>query len=230
MNNHHSLCIQSVPIFNHLDLETLQLISKKVNHRIYKKDEYIYQPEDDTDVLFIVHTGAVRIYQIVESGKEQLVRILGPGDFSGEWSIFNLGSIHNNYAQVIKQATVCLIYKKDFQNFLIEYPKIALKLLGEMSMRLAQSEKQTTTVSTDQVIQRIIRYLADQAKPEQELNFVVELPLSRKDLASYLGTSPETISRKFKELESLNLIQQLSPRRIKIFSLDKLLYSQNCEN
>jgi len=52
---------------------------------------------------------------------------------------------------------------------------------------------------------------------------VITLPMAKKDLASYLGTTPETISRKFTELEKQGLIEQLPKRKIKINDLDQLL-------
>lgn len=222
--SHNASCIRLVPIFNHLEEEIMNVIAEKAVTREYKKDEFIYQAADETEVLFIVHSGAVRIYRLVDSGKEQLVRILGPGDFAGEWSIFNAGSYHEDYAQAMQDSSVCIIYQKDLNAFLMEYPEISIKLLNEMSKRLKESEKQTTTLSTEQVDKRLALYIADQVTDEEGENVMVDLALSRKDIASYLGTTPETISRKFKELEDKGLIVQLSPRKIKVIDLDDLLF------
>jgi len=220
----HKSCIRLVPIFNHLNDNSMDLIEDKLVQKTFKKGEYLYQAQDSTDALYIINSGVVRVFRIVESGKEQLVRVLNPGDFVGELAIFNPGSVHEDYAQAMKSTTICMVYQKDLQDFLYKYPDISFKLLGEMSNRLGKSEKQTTQVSTEQVGTRLALFIADQVHGDEEKDVTVDLPLSRKDIASYLGTTPETISRKFKQLENENLIVQLSMKKIKISDVNDLLF------
>ncbi|NLC45376.1 MAG: winged helix-turn-helix domain-containing protein, partial [Clostridiales bacterium] len=59
---------------------------------------------------------------------------------------------------------------------------------------------------------------------ESEDSTIVELPMSKKDLASYLGTTPETISRKLNEFEEAGLIKRLSNKKIKVLDVDELLF------
>ncbi|MCI6736122.1 MAG: helix-turn-helix domain-containing protein [Aerococcus urinaeequi] len=94
-----------------------------------------------------------------------------------------------------------------------------------MSDRLNQSEKQTTSVAIEQVSNRIIYYLEDLAGPGAEDKITVKLPMTRKNIASYLGTTPETLSRKFKELEDAGLINQLPKNEIHIPSIEEMLFS-----
>ncbi|MBG9981226.1 Crp/Fnr family transcriptional regulator [Facklamia sp. DSM 111018] len=205
----------------------MALIREKVRHRQLDKGEYLYQAGEQTNNLFVLHSGMVRVFRLVESGKEQLVRILQAGDFMGEWSLFNAGHVHENYAQAMRSTSICMIQHEDMQEFLKEYPEISLKLLGEMSRRLDQSEKQATQLSTEQVGTRLAFFIADQVQGDQDQDIELELPISRKDIASYLGTTPETISRKFKDLEKQGLIQQISSKKIKIPIVDDLLlYSE----
>lgn len=94
-----------------------------------------------------------------------------------------------------------------------------------MSDRLNQSEKQTTSVAIEQVSNRIIYYLEDLAGPGAEDEITVKLPMTRKNIASYLGTAPETLSHKFKELEDAGLINQLPKNEIHIPSIEEMLFS-----
>lgn len=217
-------CIRQVPIFNHLDDSIMDLIGDRVRSKEFDKGEFLYHAGDINNDLYIINRGAVKVYRIVESGKEQLIRMLNPGDFVGEWSLFNPGSVQEDYAQAVKKTQVCMLKQEDLQGFLTQYPNISLKILSEMSQRLERSEKQTTHVSTEQVGTRLALFIADQVEGQAVNEVVVELPLSRKDIASYLGSTPETISRKFKELEEEGLITQLSPRKILIHNVDELLF------
>lgn len=202
-------------------------IAEKAHTKHYQKGEFLFRSQEKDDALYIVNRGKVRIYRLSDSGKEQLVRILNPGDFTGEWTLFNPDAVHEEYAEAIRDTSVCMIQQHDVQEFLKEYPAISLKLLGEMSQRLERSERQTAQVAVESVITRLVLFLAENVEPEMGNSPTITLPMAKKDIASYLGTTPETISRKLGELENEGLIQQLSGKRIKIQDLDDLLlYSE----
>ena len=73
------MCISIVPIFNHLDASEMSEIVKETNSVKHPRGHTIYHAGDTSDGLYIVHKGRVKIYRLSETGKEQLVRILGPG-------------------------------------------------------------------------------------------------------------------------------------------------------
>lgn len=218
--NKDSSCVSLVPIFNHLNEEQMSKISQVVQTSSYKKGEIIYRPGDKSDSLYIVSQGKIKIYHLSELGKEQIVRMLKSGDFTGELAVFN-ESIHESYAQVMEDTKVCLITRTDLEKLLEKFPSISLKLLSEFSKRLENSEKQTTWISTEKVETRIAQFLIEHVgNREGEVEFT--LPMTKKDLASYLGTTPETISRKLAEFEELGYIEQKG-RKIKILDMDRLL-------
>ncbi len=221
----HAGCVRLVPIFNHLDEEKMAKVASKANHKHVKRGEYIYQAADEDDSIYIVHKGQVRIFHLSESGKEQLIRVLNPGDFTGEWTIFSKDTFHENYAEATRESAICVINRNDLLDLLEDYPEISMVILTTMSQRLQQSEKQTASVATESVLNRIIYFLEDLANGGVEDKMTVKLPMTRKDLASYLGTTPETLSRKFKELEEKDLIQQYPKNEIHIPSIDELLFS-----
>lgn len=212
-----------VPIFNHLESDSLALIHKKIHSIEFKKGEYLFRAEEPTNTLYIIQSGAVRLFHLLESGKEQLIRILKPGDFIGEWSLFSQESQYEDYAYALVDTKVCQLYANDFKEVLLSYPAVSLKILEEMSRRLQASEKMTSRVANESVGMRLVNYLLGQLPGQSSDANLINLELSRKELAAFLGTTPETISRKFKELESLNIIISLSPRKIKIINFDDLL-------
>lgn len=217
----HKSCISLVPIFNHLEDKQMDEIMKTVKPRSYKRGELVYRAGDQSDSLYIVSSGKIKIYRLSESGREQLVRILTPGDFTGELALFSQ-SVHESYAEAMEDTDVCMITRSDLQEFLMKYPSISLKILSEFSRRLEKSEKQTARVSTEKVETRLALFLAECiTNKERQMEFV--LPMSRKDLASYLGTTPETISRKLAEFEDAGYIKQKTGRKIEIIDLDGML-------
>ncbi|WP_079708925.1 Crp/Fnr family transcriptional regulator [Paraliobacillus ryukyuensis] len=217
----HKTCVAAVPIFNHLEDKQLDEIMHTVQPISYQKGEHIYYAGDKSDSLYIINSGKVRIYRLSESGKEQLVRILNPGDFTGELALFK-EKTHDSYAEAVQNTGICVINRADLQSFLITYPTISLKILNELSNRLDQSEKQTTRFTTEKVERRIAFFLAD-CLDENDSSGEFYLPMTKKDLASYLGTTPETVSRKLTDLEEQGLIKQKPHKRIQILDVDGLL-------
>lgn len=216
---HHS-CVSLVPIFNHLDCEQMAEIRTVMKSTNFKRGETIFRAGDQADTLYIVNKGKIRIYRLSESGKEQLVRILNPGDFTGELAIFKK-DFHESFGETLEETNICMIRQSDLQELLLKIPSISLKILAEFSQRLEQSEKQTARVATEKVETRLALFLAECLSNDRTNEFT--LPMSKKDLASYLGTTPETISRKLSDLESLGYIEQKKHKKIKIIDLDGLL-------
>lgn len=221
--HNYTHCVRLVPIFNHLPEAVMDKIGRSARKIVLEKGEHLFRAGERDDTLYIIHRGKVRIYHLTDSGKEQLVRILHSGDFTGELAIFQPGQVHENYAEALQRTEVCLIRQKDLQQYLTEYPEVAIQILAEMSRRLKESEKQIAQVATESVETRIISFLANLVDEDAGDGPVVVLPMTKKDLASYLGTTPETISRKLSHLEQLGLIERLPKRKIKIPDLDRLL-------
>lgn len=214
-----SLCVARVPIFNHLSPEALEVIAAKANMRTYERGQFVHRAGEPSDKLFIVHRGRIKVYRLSDTGKEQLVRILKPGDFAGELSLFSSVQ-HDSYAEAMQASEVCTIHRTDLQELLRTYPDISLHVLAELSRRLADSEKQTAAIATASINARLAQYLAGLAEQEASLSF--SLPMSRRNLASFLGTTPETVSRRLGEFEDAGWIHQTGQRKITILDINAL--------
>ncbi|NLB30464.1 MAG: Crp/Fnr family transcriptional regulator [Alcaligenaceae bacterium] len=214
-----TLCVSRVPIFNHLSAEALAIIAEKASMRVHERGEFIHRAGDLSNKLFIVHKGQVKVYRLSDTGKEQLLRILNPGDFAGE--VLFAATDQDSYAEVMLPSEVCTIYHEELRELLRQYPDISLHILAELSRRLDISEKQTATIGTASINTRLASFLLKQAEITNSNSF--ELPMNRKNLASYLGTTPETVSRRLGEFEDAGWITQKGQRQITILDHDALL-------
>lgn len=217
----HHACVTLVPIFQHLEPDQLLEVSAAIRPLTLRRQEILYRAGESSDALYIVNRGKVRIYRLSEGGKEQVIRILQQGDFTGEMALFR-ESVHESYAEALEETSICQITRRDLQALLLKYPSISLKVLAEFSERLDQSEKQATRIATEKADTRIAQFLVESMEHPGTPQEIV-LPMNRKDLASYLGTTPETISRKLAEFEDAGYIRQLSTKRIEIIDADELL-------
>ncbi|MEC5424920.1 Crp/Fnr family transcriptional regulator [Virgibacillus sp. C22-A2] len=213
------LCVSKVPFFNHLETNEMVQIVKMSRHINFKKGEVIHHEGDTLDYLYIVHQGRVKIYQLFENGKEQLLRILETGEFMGELALFT-EKVVDSYAEAIENTEICAIHRSDMQLLMKDYPTIAVKVLEQISNRLDQTEKLVGQLSAKDVETRTAAYLIDLAAKKDSMEIV--LPMSKKDLASYLGTTQETISRRLSNFQTNGWIEQKGHRSIKILDKESL--------
>lgn len=213
------LCVAKVPFFNHLDHNEMMKITLRSTHKNFKKGEIIIHDGDPLDYLYIVHQGRVKIYQLFSNGKEQLLRILEPGEFMGEMALFTEKNM-DSYAETMEKTEICAIHRDDMQELMNEYPTIAIKILEQFSNRLDSTEKLVGELSSKDVEMRAATYLVELAEKNDSREIV--LPMSKKELASFLGTTQETISRRLSTFETKGWIQQKGHRNVNIIDMEAL--------
>lgn len=204
-------CIEQVPIFYGLSKEEISEIASITSGRLLKKGEMIFLAGDKSEDLYVIHTGLVKISRISQEGKEQIIRIAGPGDFIGELSLFNHSTSRNN-AEVIEPASVCIIEGKKIKQIIYKLPNISLKILEELSERIENAENLIEHLGIHDVEQRIAETLSSMA----DENNLVNLSMSKKDLAAHIGTSQETLSRKLSSFQNKGWIKMIGQRKIQI--------------
>ncbi|MDT2612893.1 Crp/Fnr family transcriptional regulator [Enterococcus dongliensis] len=212
MSQEH-LCVSLVPLFNHLEVADQRKIHALVTHRMVDKGEQIFTPNGEKQ-LVIVARGNMKVYQLSSNGKEQVLRVVEPGEYEGENQLFG---VKNDalFGEALEPTEVCILRQQDFSNLLLKYPQLSLKLLEINATKMVKTEQQTQFLMMEKVEERLATYLLDLAKVAESDNLV--LPMKMKELALFLGTTPETLSRKFKLLESKQLI---SRQRRKVTLLD----------
>lgn len=217
MNHEEHLCVTLVPLFNHLDLEDQKRIHQLVRHTTYKKGETVISPYDDPQ-LVILAKGLLKVYQLSPSGKEQLLRVVEPGGYEGENVIFGVEN-NNLFGESLQKTEVCILKQSDFQRLLKDYPQLSIKLLTINAEKNAKVEEQTQFLTMERIEERLATYLLDLAKATESSQ--VKIPMKMKELAGFLGTTPETLSRKLKSLEKDRLIKR-DKQMIQILDSEKL--------
>lgn len=208
--HHMTGCVRQVPIFNHLPNKELAEVMKVVHSKSFPVGSFLYKAGDSSTGLYVVQTGKVILYRSNEEGKKQLVRQLFPGDFTGELALF-LKQDHDLFAEAAEASHICHIKQSDIDTLLMTYPNIALTLLKHLAFRLDESERALQQATSGPVDVRLKHYL-HQLKQPSRYPVVCDLPMKQKDLASHLGTTPESISRAIKRLEKAGDIKKRGPK------------------
>ncbi|MQS44644.1 Crp/Fnr family transcriptional regulator [Lactobacillus salsicarnum] len=211
-------CLSLVTIFQSLPEKDLAIVADIVSAHHFKAGEFLYQAGDEANALMIVAHGQAKVYQIAANGKEQMLRILQTGEFDGEAALFS-NSERTSFAEALMDTDVCQISRGDFQKLMKSSPELAVNMVNAFGQRITQLEQQTTEVTTASVESRLANYLLETSAGLDDARFT--LPLKKKDIATYLGTTPETISRKLTKMASDNLLENKG-LQVKILDSDGL--------
>lgn len=191
------LCVDLVPLFQGLDLTKQEEIEQLVQHKHTENHELIVSP-NDPNRLVIIASGSARMYTLDNNGNEHINQSLKTGDYVGEaWLLGN--DNQNNFVETSSKSEICILNQTDFMQLLDKNPKITHKLLKGQAQRIAALRKQNYLLGINNISSRIATYLHQLSL--QQGSKSIKLPLALKDVASYLGTTPETLSRKLNALE-----------------------------
>lgn len=202
-------CVEIVPIFATLTSEELDEVGAITLDRTYGKGEAVYRAGDRKGKLYLIHTGQVRVYRLSPEGKEQVIRMVGPGQFLGELSLFSTLPT-TDYADAAEEAELCMIEGERLKRLMGAHPSIALKVMEELSKRLEDAESLIQDINLRTVGQRLARFLLAESAGGREFS----LKMSKGDLASRLGMSQETLNRKLAAFQERGLIELRGQRGI----------------
>lgn len=218
----NDLCVARVPIFQGLDSTQQQEVAGFARPLNFDLGDVVVSANDPTRRLLVVHSGRVRVVRTLETGHEHVVRVVGEGDVLGE-DAFVLGTRPIHYAYAETATSVCSFDHSDLSALVGRFPGIAVRMLQVQSERLRNAERMLAALSGSQVSARIAAYLLDLPSRATAHGIGVELPMAKKDVASFLGTTPETLSRSLREFAEAGVVSLVGRRGIVIHDLDALL-------
>jgi CRP/FNR family transcriptional regulator, dissimilatory nitrate respiration regulator len=211
--------LASIPLFDGLPEDQLKTIKLISHSKTFQKGEMIFFEGDDGNGFYIAVTGRVKIYKTSSEGKEQILHIIEPGESFGEGSVFS-GKPFPANAVSLTASKLLFFPIQAFHAMIVTQPSIAMSMLAILSQKLRQFAAQIEYLSLKEVPGRLASYLIYLAE-EQNNNGVVELTISKGQLASLLGTIPETLSRILAKMTDSNLIK-VKGRIIEISDIDGL--------
>jgi len=196
--------ISTIPLFNGLPEDQIAAIGKIAVEKRINKGEIIFSEGDEGIGFFIIAEGRVKVFKVSTEGKEQILHIFGPGQPFGEVPVFT-GQRFPANAQAIDKTRAIFFPRISFVDLISANPSLALNMLAIMSKKLRQFAAQIENLSLKEMPARLASYLILLAD-EQKTADLITLKISKGQLASTLGTIPETLSRAFAKLSNQKLI------------------------
>ena len=184
------------------ELDEFEHISRHVH---FAACETVFAQEELTTSFYNLLDGVLRLYKLLPDGRRQIVGFALPGDFLG----MATGERHGFSADAIGSATICQFAKASFARFSEHRPNL-LRRINELTVReLNQARDHMVLLGRRSAEEKVATFLVGWRDRLQQLrgsSTLVPLPMSRQDIADYLGLTIETVSRTFTKLEREGVI------------------------
>ena len=188
-------------------IDELNKLSENKKTRNYKKKEIIFYEGDYANAIYFINSGRVRTYKINDDAKEYSVDLYGSGDFIGYLSILE-GSDYKESAEAMIEAEVLKIPKEDFIDLLFKNRDVANSFIKMLAHNVLEKEEKLLNLAYDSVRKRVADALVElQKKYNEKLDSNFEINISRNELASMVGTSPETVIRTLSDFKEEGCIK-----------------------
>ncbi|WP_025035458.1 helix-turn-helix domain-containing protein [Bradyrhizobium sp. DOA9] len=182
----------------------------------YRKGSEIYGEKEPAEYVYQVKSGAVRSYKLLSDGRRQI------GAFHLVGDIFGLenGGEHRFTTEAIVDTTVRLIKRQSLENVAESDAMVARNLLSMTTSNLQHAEDHMLLLGRKTSLERVAAFLLEMDKRLTAAG-VMALPMSRRDIADYLGLTLETVSRALSRLHELGVIGFLGNTQRQIVLLDR---------
>ena len=212
--------IASATLFKGLPEKELNTLTGMTHEKQYGRGETIFFEGDAGNGFYIVGSGQIKVFKMNPLGKEHILHIFGPGEPIGEVPVFNDQPFPAS-AEALVKSSLLFFPRRDFVALIEQNPSIAMNMLAVLSLRLRQFASQIESLSLKEVPARLAGYLIYTSE-EQGGGDVVNLTVSKGQLASLLGTIPETLSRIFSKMSDEKMIK-VEGRSITLLDREKLM-------
>ena len=191
--------LATISPYNILDDKGLQALTTIATRRNYKKNRVIIHQGDDTNNMFILLQGQMRVYVEDEQGKQLTVRMLKPGDSFGEVAL--IGEFPRTASvETLSDCMVAAFTRGNYLAFLRDYPDIALALAKSLANLVRDTTEELSSIALSDVYGRIThifdKYAGERDGKKQVPRF------THREIAGMIGCSREMVSKVMKELEN----------------------------
>jgi CRP/FNR family transcriptional regulator, cyclic AMP receptor protein len=190
--------LRSVPLFEGVAEAELRALAERTVTRSYPKQAIIVSEGDDTDSLYLILAGRVKVYLSDEAGKELILAIKGPGQYFGEMVLDS--QPRSASVMTLEPSQFAILSRADFKAFLLRHAEVALQLIENL-IRVARGlTHNVRSLAMLDVYGRVARILLELAVDQGGGKLVIPEKLTQKDIAARVGASREMINRILRDL------------------------------
>lgn len=210
--------ISVVSLFQGLPEEQLEKVTSIAVAKSYMRNHLIFEAGSEANGFYAIASGRVKIFRASPSGKEQIIHVFGPGEIFGEVPVFQGGSFPAN-AQTMDKSELLFFPRREFRRIITEDPDLAMSMMAELSQKLRALVHKIDELSLKEAPSRVAGHLLLLSASQE--SDTVKLEMTKGQVAFYLGTIQETLSRILKRMVDDGIID-MQGREITILDMDAL--------
>lgn len=179
----------------------------------HKAGATIFFEGEPVDAVFTTTAGTLRLSKLLPDGRRQIAGFIFPGDFLG----ITMEDEHAFTVEAITDAELCRFPRYHFDTLAEQHPQLERRLYALAAHELAAARQQVVLLGRKTAAERVISFLlmlGRRCAQEDRMAQEIAVPMSRNDIADYLGLRIETVSREFSALKSAGLIQQTNKHTV----------------
>lgn len=174
----------------------------------FKKGDVIFSEGGVPRGMYCIKKGVVKVSKMTSQGKEQIFFFSQPGDFLGYRSLIG-EETYNASATALEDSNVCFIPKADFLEILHKNPAFFNKMIKKVCAQLGIMEQNLTIIAQKSVKERLattLLMLKESYGMDGDQSTLIDIRLSREEIANVVGTATETVIRLLSSFKSDGLI------------------------
>jgi CRP/FNR family transcriptional regulator len=198
--------LRSCQLFTGLPTEDLESIAAVIAVKPLDKGEYLFREGQASQGFFLIQTGSVSVHRVNATGKEHVIHVFRAGESFAEATLAHDRGYPAD-ARALESAQVLLVQKAGFLSLVKRHPELALRMLGSMGQHLRVLVNQLEDLTLKDVETRLANWLVKRCPdPRGTKPVTIHLPMTKRVLASELGTVSETFSRTLAKFREQRLI------------------------
>lgn len=208
-------------VCNSLDVDELGKLDAIAERMSLDAGDSLIREGDPARHVFNITSGSVRVYKMLADGRRQITGFLFAGDFVG----LATGDDYTFSAEAVEDATLCRFRKVDYRALIRETPTLETALLDRANHELIAARNQMLLLGRKTAQERIASFLLelplkDPVRPATA--GIIRLPMTRSEIADYLGLTIETVSRVFSRLKAAGVIRLISLHEVSVQQPERL--------
>jgi CRP/FNR family cyclic AMP-dependent transcriptional regulator len=209
--------LSDVDLFRDLSERDMADLDRVTTITAVPRGRVFYEPEDVSQVLFLIREGRVQIYRISPEGKKLVIATLGPGALFGEMALLGQ-QMQNAFAEALDDCRIFVMSRADLERLILNQPSVGQRVLETTGKRLRDAEKRLEDMAFKSIPARLASLLL-RMSAEQGSDEVVGM--THQDLAETVGTYRETATQVLNDMKADGLIE-IGRKRITILDRARL--------
>jgi len=197
--------LQNISLFSELSEQELKDLEIHAIIRSYPRNSMIIYEGDNSEALFVVVSGRVKVFLSDEKGKEIVLNNHGPEEYFGELALFD-DSPRSASVITLEKSKLAMISNTEFKACLRGNPEVAMQVIRGLIMRLRNATENVRSLALLDVYGRVARLFLQLAR-EEDGKLAIREKLTQQDIADRVGSSREMVSRIIKDLKAGGYIQ-----------------------